>query len=126
MPDSSGINALTGAPLNDWEHTQQSITKILTTPIGSRLMRRTFGSDIPDMVDSKITRKNVLAVYSAASSAISRWEPRFRMRSGSIARAGADGILGLSIYGTYYPRGHLGDFTVAENASVRVVFKGAL
>ncbi|WFS02774.1 GPW/gp25 family protein [Rhizobium tumorigenes] len=126
MASSSGVNAMTGATLTDWDHVKQSINKILTTPIGSRVMRRTFGSDIPDMVDTKITRRNVLAIYSAASSAISKWEPRFRMRSGSVTRAGADGVLSLSIYGTYYPRGHLGDFTVAENASVRVVFKGAL
>lgn len=123
MASSTGANANTGAALSDWEHTQQSIRMILTTPIGSRLMRRTFGSDLPDLVDRKMTRRNVLAIYASSASAILKWEPRFRMRGGSISRATAKGQISLEIYGTYYPLGHRGDYTVAEDASVRVVLK---
>ncbi|WP_242221702.1 GPW/gp25 family protein [Shinella zoogloeoides] len=124
MRDSAGINAVTGRPLSDWGHVEQSIRKILTTPIGSRVMRRTFGSDLPDMVDRKMTAANILKVYSAAALAILRWEPRFRMSAGRIAAATPDGRLAIEIYGTYYPRGHLGDYSVAENASTRVVYGG--
>ncbi|MCP6362631.1 GPW/gp25 family protein, partial [Klebsiella pneumoniae] len=73
MADSTGVNAATGAALTDWAHVQQSIKKILTTPIGSRVMRRDFGSDLPDLVDQKMIQRNVLAVYSAAATAIARW-----------------------------------------------------
>ena len=123
MADSTGVNAATGAVLTGWQHVQQSIKKILTTPIGSRVMRREFGSDLPDLVDAKMTQRNVLAVYSAAATAIARWEPRFRMRGGSVTRAEPSGLLARNIYGTYYPRGHLGDYTVAEDATARVVFE---
>lgn len=122
MADSAGINAVTGKPLTDWEHTEQSIGKILQTAIGARVMRRTFGSDLPDLVDTKMIRKNILAVYSAAAAAIERWEPRFRMKTGSVRAAEANGQIGLVVYGTYFPRGHLGDYTVAEDQSARVVF----
>ena len=30
----------------------QSVTKILTTPTGSRVMRRDFGSVVPDLLDA--------------------------------------------------------------------------
>lgn len=124
MPDSAGINAATGSPLADWEHTKQSIRKILTTPIGSRVMRRDFGSDIPDMIDRKMTQGNVLAVYAAAASALARWEPRFQMRAGRVANATATGVLEIEIHGLYFPRGHVGDYSVVESASTRVVFGG--
>lgn len=123
MADSTGVNAATGAALTGWQHVQQSIKKILTTPIGSRVMRREFGSDLPDLVDTKMIQRNVLAVYSASATAIARWEPRFRMRGGAVERAEPTGVLALVIYGTYFPRGHLGDYSVAEDATARVVFE---
>lgn len=124
--DSSGINSTTGALLTDWAHTEQSIRCILTTPIGSRIMRRTFGSNLPDLVDSKMISENILAVYSAAAEAIEKWEPRFLMRAGGVQKLGATGQIELIIRGTYFPRGHLGDFTVAEDATTRVVFEGTI
>lgn len=124
MPSSTGVNAETGAPLTDWDHTQQSIRKILNTPIGSRVMRRDFGSDLPDLVDAKMTRRNVLALYSAAATAIQKWEPRFRMRFGKITRAEATGAISLELSGVYYPLGHRGDYSIAEDESVRVVIAG--
>lgn len=126
MSDSAGINDLTGAPVSDWEHTQQSIQKILSTPIGSRLMRRTFGSDLPDLIDAKMVKKNILAVYSSAAAAIEKWEPRYRMKSGSLEEAGANGRVTFTITGTYYPRGHLGDYSIAQDATTRVIFQGAI
>jgi phage baseplate assembly protein W len=124
MADSSGTSALRGVALSDWDHVAQSIGKILTTPIGSRVMRREFGSDLPELVDRKMTSANILKVYAASALAIIRWEPRFRMKTGRVVSASADGKLTIEIFGIYYPRGHLGDYSVAENASTRVVYGG--
>ena len=126
MPSSHGLNAANGEPLNDWDHVQQSIRKILMTPICARVMRRDFGSELPDLIDAKMTRRNILAVYSAAAAAIAKWEPRFRMTSGQVRRADATGLLLLILFGTYYPRGHLGDYSVAQDASTRIVFERAI
>lgn len=123
MSDSTGISASTGRALSGWEHVQQSLDKILRTPIGARVMRRDFGSDLPDLVDRKMTPRNVLMVYAAAALAIRRWEPRFRMRAASIDDASPTGRISLVLHGTYFPRGHKGDYTVAEDATARVVFK---
>ena len=122
MASSTGLSALTGAPLSDWDHVQQSISVILSTPIGSRIMRRDFGSELPDLVDAKMTRKNVLSVFSAAAIAIARWEPRYRMTTGRVTRVEPEGRIALEIFGTYYPFGHRGDYSVAEDRSTRVVF----
>ena len=125
MPSSTGVNAVTGQPLSDWDHVQQSITKILTTPIGSRVMWRDFGSRLPDLVDAKMTDRNVLAIYSESADAINRWEPRFRMRYGSLVRADAGGVVQIELIGTYYPNGHRGDYSVAEDRTTRIVYSNA-
>jgi uncharacterized protein len=123
MSESAGVNATTGAALSDWGHVEQSIRKILTTPIGARVMRRTFGSDLPDLVDRKMTPTNILKIYAAAALAILLWEPRFRMTAARVPDATANGKISIEIFGTYYPRGHRGDYSVAENASTRVVYQ---
>lgn len=122
MASSVGINAVTGKVMTDWPHTEQSIRKILTTPKFARVMRRLFGSRTRDFVDLKMSRRNILALYSDAAKAILQWEPRFRMTSGKVSLASATGEISLDIYGTYYPRGHRGDYTVSESRSVRVVY----
>lgn len=123
MASSTGISAAIGQPLSDWPHVEQSIRKILMTPIGSRVMLRDFGSELPDLVDRKMTTGNVLAIYSASARAIHRWEPRFRMQFGRILGVEAGGRLTIELFGTYYPKGHKGDYSVAESASARIVYE---
>lgn len=125
MSESNGIDRRTGGIASGWAHVEQSLDVILTTPIGSRVMRRDFGSEIPDLVDRKMTSRLILALYAAAAVAIRRWEPRFRLTRAAVTEAGATGRLGLVLSGTYYPRGHLGDYSVAEDASTRIVFQSA-
>ena len=122
MADSAGVSAATGKLLTDWQHVQQSITKILTTRLNTRVMRRDFGSELPDLIDAKMTGRNVLAVYSAAAAAIRKWEPRFQVKSARLTRLTPQGVVALDLFGLYFPRGHLGDFSIVENATARVVF----
>lgn len=125
MADSTGFDRRSGRLLTDWAHVQQSIEVILTTPLGSRVMRRDFGSELYELVDRKMTSRLVLALYAASAVAIRRWEPRFRLTRASVIQATSTGLLGLALFGTYYPRGHRGDYSVAEDATVRVIFQGA-
>ncbi|MGV6379234.1 GPW/gp25 family protein, partial [Escherichia coli] len=37
--------------LNDMEHLKQSVRDILITPLASRVMRREYGSLVPDLID---------------------------------------------------------------------------
>ncbi|MBK0062619.1 MULTISPECIES: GPW/gp25 family protein [unclassified Acinetobacter] len=75
----------TGLLISDeMESIHQSIIDILTTPIGSRLMRREYGSLLYDLIDQPINDVLVLKCYSAIYSAILRWEPRISINQISI------------------------------------------
>ena len=91
-----GMNAATGLQLSGSSHISQSIGKILTTPLGSRVMRREFGSVIPALIDQPLNQATVLRVFSAAVVAIREWEPRVRVSNVSRS-VGDDGRFTLDI-----------------------------
>ncbi|MGR7949608.1 GPW/gp25 family protein [Alcaligenes sp. RM2] len=74
-----GLNMTTGRAVTDHDHLAQSITKILTTPIGSRVMRREFGSLLPDLMDHPLNDSTVVLLYAASATALVRQEPRLRL-----------------------------------------------
>ena len=47
----TGINTNTGRSISGKAHLRQSIADILSTPIGSRVMRRNYGSHLFDLID---------------------------------------------------------------------------
>ena len=51
----TGMSRIKGTSLSEKEHLQQSVADILTTPIGSRVMRRDYGSNIPFLIDHPIS-----------------------------------------------------------------------
>lgn len=75
----SGMNATTGQALDGIEHIRQSVADILTTPIGSRVMRRDYGSLLPELVDQPLNGATALRAYSATVIALMKWEPRLRI-----------------------------------------------
>ena len=99
----------------------QSIAIILTTPVGSRVMRRDFGSEIPDLIDRPMMPRVILAVYAAAANALDRWEPRFRLTHAQVDETSPQGVLRLMLVGTYYPRGHHGDFSEAIEGRTAII-----
>ncbi|MCL2020931.1 MAG: GPW/gp25 family protein [Betaproteobacteria bacterium] len=68
----------TGVPLEELEHIRQSVAKIVTTPIGTRVMRRDYGSRVPDLIDAPINARVRLLVMAATATALIKWEPRIR------------------------------------------------
>lgn len=74
-----GLNMTTGRAVTDHDHLAQSITKILTTPIGSRVMRREFGSLLPELLDHPLNDSTVVLLYAASATALVRQEPRLRL-----------------------------------------------
>lgn len=71
-----GMSATTGAALSGTAHLAQSIADILTTPVGSRLMRRDYGSDLPSLIDAPANPATRALLYAATATALTRWEPR--------------------------------------------------
>ncbi|QND84661.1 Phage baseplate assembly protein W [Chromobacterium vaccinii] len=74
-----GLNAATGQQLSDLDHIRQSIRKILTTSLRSRVMRREFGSLVPDLIDKPLNSKTHMQLLAATVMAISAWEPRVEL-----------------------------------------------
>lgn len=113
----AGFDRRTGKPLSGWAHVLQSLEVIFTTPIGSRVMRRQFGSAVPGLLGRPINRMTVLRFATAIIAAIELWEPRFRVRRVWFTRAKNNpdkarlGSLSMSLEGQHRPRGHLGDPT---------------
>ena len=101
-----GINAQTGQPLAGIDHLRQSIRDILTTPIGSRVMRRDYGSRLFELIDAPMNRSTLLDIYAATAEAIARWEPRFKLQS-VLASSAAPGSVVLDMVGEYLPDGQV-------------------
>ena len=67
------MNVKTGRALVYSAHISQSITDILTTPIGSRVMRRDYGSLLPELIDAPFNGSTLLKLYGAVATALMRW-----------------------------------------------------
>ena len=71
------LSRKTGQSLSsEIENIRQSVTDILTTPIGSRIMRRDYGSKVPDLIDQPMNGALILQLYSAIYTPILKWENR--------------------------------------------------
>lgn len=117
----TGIDARTGKVLSGWEHCAQSIGKCLKTRVGTRVLRRHLGSVVPELQDANSDPTTLMELYVSVADAINDdqgGEPGFNPLSLDLIRAGRDGRFVLLLDGEYYPRGHLGDFSVREMRSV--------
>lgn len=72
----SGMNRHTGRAMDGTAHLAQSIHDILTTPKGSLVMLRSFGSDLPDIIDQPLNGQTIIDAYMATAEALDMWEPR--------------------------------------------------
>ena len=65
----SGLNRHTGRAVEGLAHLSQSIADILTTPIGTRVMRRDYGSELPFLLDQPTNGITQIAEQTEAQSA---------------------------------------------------------
>jgi phage baseplate assembly protein W len=85
----TGMNAATGRVIDGLAHIRQSIANILTTPIGSRVMRRDYGSEVPDLIDQPLNGATQLRIYAATAHAVMLWEPRISLTGVQLERGQA-------------------------------------
>jgi hypothetical protein len=131
--------------LQGWDHVNQSLAYIFTTPYHTRPLRRWVGSFVPHILGEDYVPRVVTRFYWAMASAIDLQEPDYRIKqvlymgaaldpnlsTGLVTLskgATADAVrLGHAIFkhlGVFYPRGHLGDFTPYERNMYGLVSRG--
>ncbi|KWC22753.1 baseplate assembly protein [Burkholderia ubonensis] len=97
-----GMNATTGRSIAGLDHLYQSIGKIVSTPLASCIKRRTFGSELTDLIDAPVNGAVRTRLYAAVATALMRWEPRLTLTRVLLTQDdanAADGALYLDIEG---------------------------
>ncbi len=97
-----GMNAETGAYLEEMDHLEQSIKDILGTPIGTRIMRRNYGSRLMYLLDQPTNAGLVADIQAAVVDALNKYESRVSISRVSVNTV-ADGHIDLTIDGYYVP-----------------------
>jgi hypothetical protein len=100
-----GVNNRTGKALGGMDHLKQSITDILTTPLGTRVMRREYGSRLFEFIDAPINSSTIIDIVSATADALAKWEPRISVERVQIENADETGKLALTLSANYLPDG---------------------
>lgn len=97
------MSRFSGKRISDTDHILQGIADILTTRIGSRVLLRDYGSELPDLIDQPITRFLIARVYAAVIIAINRWETRVRIVrvTGLNLSSWNEGKLSMTLEGYY-------------------------
>lgn len=108
----TGFNRNTGELLDDHAHILQSISDILTTPLGTRVMRREYGSLLPELLDKPMSDKLVMQMYAAIVIAVMKYEPRIRVLSLAVDYSSN----GKMVFDIHYER-------LTPNSSDRHTFK---
>ncbi|WP_063503947.1 GPW/gp25 family protein [Wohlfahrtiimonas chitiniclastica] len=94
------MNRITGHEIPMNQHIQQSIIDIITTRIGSRVMRREYGSLLPELIDRPANDENMMQLMSATVIALSIWEPRITATFVNFTPVSNAGLVDLEIAAT--------------------------
>ena len=93
------MNRHTGGAIDTQAHIAQSITDILTTRLGTRVMRREYGSLLPELVDHPFNDITRLRVCAATVMALMRWEARISLSRVQFTGANLQGQTVLDLEG---------------------------
>jgi phage baseplate assembly protein W len=107
------MDRTTGRRIAGMDHLKQSIADILTTPLGSRLERRTYGSLLPGLIDAPDNAVTRLRCYAAIASALMKWEPRLRVTRVRMESGDVPGQAVITLEGEFRPTGGRVNFSTA-------------
>ncbi|NBJ32235.1 baseplate assembly protein [Serratia fonticola] len=94
-----GMNRNNGQAISDIEHIRQSVSDILITPVGSRIMRREYGSQLFSLLDQPQNPALNLQIMAAIYGAVLRWENRIILTAVNIS-ADASGKMIVDLIGS--------------------------
>ncbi|MFB2831766.1 GPW/gp25 family protein [Aeromonas jandaei] len=92
-----GMNAANGRVISATDHIIQAVRDILITPVGSRVMRRDYGSELFYLIDMPQHQATRLRLMAATVQALINWEPRITVTRVDVLGGGMDGALTIEI-----------------------------
>lgn len=101
-----GMSRTTGKTLDGIAHLRQSIIDILTTPKGTRVMRRDYGSNIAHLLDLPMNELFAADLYASIYEALQAYEPRLKLTKLGhrlLGNSGENGKIEVTIEGIYRP-----------------------
>ncbi len=114
------MNRSDGLTVTDLEHISQSIGDILRTPVGSRVMRRDYGSLLASMIDQPQTPALELQIKVACYMAVLKWEPRVTLSSVTTARS-FDGRMTVTLTGQHNDTGQPLSLTIPRVETMPII-----
>lgn len=94
-----GVDRASGQRLDGNDHLAQSIGDILSTPMGTRVMRRDYGSMLTDLIDQPANSITRQLLFAATAVALSRWEPRLKLTRVGVSTDNRGGAIVIDIAG---------------------------
>jgi phage baseplate assembly protein W len=94
----NGMDRNTGVMIGSTAHLMQRLQSLLTTPLGSRVMRRNYGSRLPRLVDRPMNASLKRDVVHAVVDAIGQWETEFVVDQVRVSVGEANQLL-IDLYG---------------------------
>jgi len=114
MATSWNIN--NGEQISGLDHLKQSVFDILRTPIGTRVLRRDYGSEVPALIDQPMNSQTIIKVFAAAAEALDKWEPRFDLKYIGVDNALPGSLEITELKGIWFP-----DWPSTTNAREEVI-----
>lgn len=99
----SGVDVHTFRPMPLLDHIAQSITLLIATDIGERVLREWVGVPRGALLGQNMTEDNILRWCALIWSVVEVFEPRFKIKRFGVDKAARAGELGLVIVGEYRP-----------------------
>jgi len=115
----AGMNKNTGETIKGIAHLRQSIIDILTTPIGTRVMRRDYGSMLFDLIDQPDNGTTQVRLFAATAEALLKWEPRLKLVHVKAQRTSIPGQLIMTLTGYLLQRDQMRDVELNLDLNIR-------
>lgn len=97
LTDYVSADAGTAASLSGFDHLLASIRDILSTPIGSRRMRPTYGCRSAERLGAPLNASTTADLIADVAEAIFLWEPRVTLKRVVVTAALAAGALAMDL-----------------------------
>lgn len=98
-PKYLGMDRNNGLAIEDLDHIRQSVSDILNTPVGSRVMRRNYGSLLSELIDQPQNGALRLQMMAVCYTALLQWEPRISLTAITFD-TGYDGKMVIELTGS--------------------------